>query len=77
MHKVGTGTLILNTATSTYSGGTLIDSGLVQFNKAGSLGSGTITLGSSGGGNATLQSSNSTVAPANSIIVSAGSGGER
>lgn len=73
--KSGSGTLTLNTATNTYSGGTFINSGTLSFNQSGSLGTGTVTLGTSGGGNATLQTTNSTSNPTNNIIVSSGSGG--
>ena len=51
--KVGTGTLILNSASSNYTGGTTISGGVLQVGNNSALGSGTISL--SGG---TLQSAN-------------------
>ena len=72
--KIGTGTLILNGANNTYSGGTTINSGTLQINNvAGSgTGSGAVTVNAGGtlGGNGiiagavTLQN-NGTFAPGN------------
>jgi fibronectin-binding autotransporter adhesin len=72
--KTGTGTLYLN-ATSTYSGGTAIKSGALRVGVAASLGTGTVTLGSIGGGNASLISNLAGYTYANNINVIAGSGG--
>lgn len=74
--KTGNGTLNLN-ANSTYSGGTTIASGTLQVGLSGSLGSAasTVTLGSVGGGNASLISYSGGYAYAQNILVAAGSGG--
>ncbi|MEN3944256.1 autotransporter-associated beta strand repeat-containing protein [Prosthecobacter sp. SYSU 5D2] len=74
--KTGNGTLNLNAA-STYSGGTTIASGTLQVGVGGSLGSAssTVTLGSAGGGNASLISYLAGYSYAQDIQVAAGSGG--
>jgi fibronectin-binding autotransporter adhesin len=72
--KSGTGTLYLNGA-STYSGGTVIKSGSVRVGVSASLGSGTVTLGSAGGGSASLISNLAGYTYANNINVVSGSGG--
>ncbi|HEY9248553.1 MAG TPA: autotransporter-associated beta strand repeat-containing protein, partial [Rariglobus sp.] len=72
--KSGTGTLYLNGA-STYSGGTVIKSGSLRVGVSASLGSGTVTLGSVGGGNASLISNLGGYTYANNITVASGSGG--
>jgi fibronectin-binding autotransporter adhesin len=72
--KTGTGTLYLN-ATNTYSGGTVIQSGSVRVGASASLGNGTVTLGSTGGGSASLISNLAGYTYANNINVVAGSGG--
>ena len=46
--KDGTNALILNSANS-YAGGTMINNGTLRLGNNGALGSGTVTLGSSGG----------------------------
>ena len=71
--KAGGGTLTLNVA-STYSGGTFINIGTVNFNNADSLGSGNVTLGTVSGGDATLTST-AAVGITNNITVASGSGG--
>jgi autotransporter-associated beta strand protein len=73
--KSGAGTFTLNTATNTYSGGTSINSGTISFNNKDSLGSGTVTLGTAGGGSATLTTSTGVTLIPNNIVVASGSGG--
>ncbi len=72
--KQGPGILRMS-ATNTYSGGTTVASGTLEFGRTGSLGTGTVTLGSAGGGNASLLNYLAGWTLANNIIVAAGSGG--
>lgn len=72
--KQGTGILRMS-ATNTYSGGTTVASGTLEFGRTGSLGTGTVTLGSLGGGNASLLNYLAGWTLANNIIVAGGSGG--
>jgi autotransporter-associated beta strand protein len=67
--KVGTGTLTLSGA-NTYSGGTIVQGGLINFSSAGNFGSGTITL--DGGG---LQWASGTSTDISSKLAAFGSGG--
>jgi len=74
--KTGQGTLTLN-ASSTFSGGITISSGILRVGVSGSLGdsSGAVLLGTIGGGDASLISYLGGYAFANDITVVAGSGG--
>lgn len=72
--KQGPGILRMS-APNTYSGGTTVASGTLEFGRTGSLGTGTVTLGSAGGGNASLLNYLAGWTLANHIIVAAGSGG--
>lgn len=62
-------------AVNSYSGGTTVAAGTLEFGRTGSLGSGTVTLGSSGGGNASLLNYLGGWTLANDVIVASGSGG--
>lgn len=73
--KTGGGTLTLQTGANSYSGGTTIAAGTLTFNQTTSLGSGAVTIGTSGGGSAALLTSNSTASPANNIIITSGATG--
>jgi autotransporter-associated beta strand protein len=73
--KTGSGTLSLQGVANTFSGGFFINSGLVTFNNKDSLGSGAVTLGTSGGGSATLTTSSGVTSIPNNITVASGSGG--
>lgn len=76
LRKIGSGTLYLNPdSASTFSGGTTIAAGTLQYGITGSLGTGAINLGSAGGGNATLESALGGYTLSNSINVISGSGG--
>ena len=72
--KLGQGILRVS-ATNTYSGGTQVNTGTLEFGRTGSLGSGTVTLGSSGGGDASLLNYLGGWTLSNNIVVAAGSGG--
>ncbi len=72
--KTGTGTLYIE-GTSTYEGGTDINSGTVQVGRSASLGVGDVKLGSAGGGDAALIAIYAGYTHANNIEVVAGSGG--
>jgi len=72
--KQGQGILRVS-ATNTYSGGTQIKTGTLEFGRTGSLGSGTVTLGSSGGGDASLLNYLGGWTLSNNIVVASGSGG--
>lgn len=72
--KQGPGILRMS-ATNTYNGGTTVASGTLEFGRTGSLGTGTVTLGSAGGGNASLLNYLAGWTLTNNIIVAAGSGG--
>jgi autotransporter-associated beta strand protein len=67
--KMGTGTLTLSAA-NTYSGGTTVIGGLINFNSASNFGSGTITL--NGGG---LQWASGTSTDISSRLAAFGAGG--
>jgi autotransporter-associated beta strand protein len=67
--KQGTGTLTL-TASNTFSGGTTVNAGLINFNSAGNFGTGTITL--NGGG---LQWASGTTTDISSRLAPLGAGG--
>ncbi|MBB5035103.1 PEP-CTERM sorting domain-containing protein [Prosthecobacter vanneervenii] len=76
LRKTGSGTLYINPGSAnTYSGGTTIVSGTLQIGIAGSLGTGTVNLGSTGGGNATLENTLGGYTFSNNINVISGSGG--
>ncbi|MGV3660925.1 MAG: beta strand repeat-containing protein [Prosthecobacter sp.] len=70
----GTGTTSINTENS-YTGGTTVAKGTLQIGRTGSLGTGTVTLGSTGGGDATLDNYLAGWTTSNNIVVAAGSGG--
>jgi autotransporter-associated beta strand protein len=71
--KTGGGTLYLNpTAANTYSGGTVIESGVLQAGRTGSLGAGAVQLGVSGGGSASLISQRAGWTYSNDITVASG-----
>lgn len=72
--KTGTGTLYIE-GTSSYEGGTDINSGTVQVGRSASLGTGDVKLGSVGGGDAALIGIYAGYTHANNIEVVAGSGG--
>jgi autotransporter-associated beta strand protein len=72
--KQGPGILRIS-ATNTYGGGTTVASGTLEFGRTGSLGTGTVTLGSAGGGDASLLNYLGGWTLANDIIVAGGSGG--
>ena len=67
--KTGSGTQAIQAGSNTYSGGTFVNAGTLTFNQDTSLGTGAVTLGTAGGGNATLVTTNGTASPANNIIV--------
>ena len=75
--QAGTGiTTIANTSfNNSWAGGTTISSGTLQAGKTGALGTGAVTLGSVGGGDATLESYLGGYTLANNITVASGSGG--
>jgi len=57
LRKTGTGTLNIangNTTANTYSGGTIVEEGVLQLGRSGSLGTGAVQLGIVGGGNAAI-----------------------
>src|SRR5207247_1736833 len=68
-------TVLTLSSANTYSGGTSIDGGTINFSSATSLGTGTVFLGSQfgGGGDASLYST-AGVTLANNIMVEAGNG---
>jgi len=72
--KQGPGSLRVS-ATNTYSGGTTVASGTLEFGRTSSLGTGTVMLGSSGGGNASLLNYLGGWTLSNNVIVAADSGG--
>jgi autotransporter-associated beta strand protein len=74
--KTGAGTLVLGpSVNNTYSGGTTVSAGTLEFGRTGSLGSGDITLGSVGGGDASLLNYLGGWTLSNNVIVASGSGG--
>lgn len=73
--QAGTGTTTISNADNTYSGGTTVASGTLEYGRTGSLGTGGITLGIVGGGNATLENYLAGWTTANTITTVAGSGG--
>jgi fibronectin-binding autotransporter adhesin len=74
--KSGTGTLTLSGTANGYSGGTTINSGtLAATGATNPLGTGPVTLGSLGGGNATLSLGAAVNTLGNNITVASGSGG--
>ncbi|MEZ5384027.1 MAG: autotransporter-associated beta strand repeat-containing protein [Prosthecobacter sp.] len=75
--KAGDGTVTISNNANTYSGGTVVASGTLRIGASNSLGaaSGTVTLGSAGGGSASLVSYLSGWTYAQDIVVAAGSGG--
>lgn len=75
--KSGAGTVTIHNNSNSYSGGTMIASGSLRIGASNSLGaaSGVVTLGSVGGGNASLVSYLGGWTYAQNIIVAAGSGG--
>jgi len=72
--KQGPGSLRIS-AINTYSGETTVASGTLEFGRTGSLGSGTVTLGAVGGGDASLLNYLGGWTLSNDIVVAAGSGG--
>ena len=72
--KTGAGTLYFE-GTSTYLGGTAIDSGTVQLGRSEAMGTGDVTLGSVGGGDAAIIGIYAGYTQPNNITVVAGSGG--
>ncbi|MBL9117088.1 MAG: autotransporter-associated beta strand repeat-containing protein [Verrucomicrobiaceae bacterium] len=72
--KQGPGSLRLS-ANNTYNGGTAVASGTLEFGRTGSLGSGLVTLGSTGGGDASLLNYLGGWTLSNNIVATAGSGG--
>ena len=74
LSKQGPGILRIS-ATNTYSGGTTIASGTLEFGRTGSLGTGVVTIGASGGGDASLLNYLGGWTLANDIVVAGGSGG--
>ena len=72
--KTGAGTLLLE-GTNTYTGGTDVNSGTVQLGRSNVMGTGPVTLGSVGGGDASIVAIYSGYSHANDITVAAGSGG--
>lgn len=73
--QAGTGTTTISNADNTYSGGTIVASGTLEYGRTNSLGTGGITLGSVGGGNATLDNYLAGWTTANALTTVAGSGG--
>ncbi len=73
--QAGTGTTTVSNADNTYSGGTTVASGTLEYGRTGSLGTGGITLGSVGGGNATLENYLAGWTTSNTLTTVAGSGG--
>lgn len=74
--KTGSGSLSLTpSSANTYSGGTVVAAGTLRYGRTGSLGTGAVQLGSSGGGNATLENHFGGWTTSNDITVAAGSGG--
>lgn len=73
--QAGTGTTTISNGNNTYSGGTTVASGTLQYGRTNSLGTGGIALGSVGGGNATLENYLAGWTTANTITTVAGSGG--
>lgn len=71
----GTGTTTISNADNTWSGGTIVASGTLEYGRTGSLGTGGITLGSVGGGNATLDNYLAGWTTSNTLTTVAGSGG--
>jgi len=74
LSKQGPGNLRVS-ATNTYNGGTTVASGTLEFGRTGSLGTGMVTLGANGGGNASLLNYLGGWTLANDITVAGGSGG--
>lgn len=73
--QAGAGTTTISNADNTWSGGTIVASGTLEYGRTGSLGTGGITLGSVGGGNATLDNYLAGWTTSNTITTVAGSGG--
>ena len=77
--KVGAGALTLTKA-NTFTGGASINSGTLTIDHKSGLGTGTVTIGSSGGGNATLATTFAATGVTggtmtNNFVVASGSGG--
>ncbi len=78
VRTAGSTTVLTLSAANTYTGGTFIDGGTINFSNATALGGftgGTVTLGSSGGGNASLFSTANSLTLPNNIVVASGTGG--
>jgi fibronectin-binding autotransporter adhesin len=75
--KAGAGTVTISNGSNSYSGGTTITTGTLRVGQSGSLGTSAsvVTLGSAGGGDASLVSYLAGWTYAQEIVVAAGSGG--
>lgn len=73
LEKAGSGRLLLNVA-NTFTGGVRISDGTLAINNVTSLGTGAVTLGSSGGSENVMLALAGSVSPTNNIVVSAGTG---
>ncbi len=75
--KAGAGTVTISNGSNSYSGGTTIAAGTLRIGQSGSLGTSAsvVTLGSAGGGDASLVSYLAGWTYAQGIVVAAGTGG--